>query len=91
MIDAIQERRAAKEFSALRTFYVHVLIFVPVMILLGMADALGGGATWAPWIGAGWLIAVLIHGHEAFVATPRRMAAWEERELASGGLSREQR
>lgn len=89
MIDAIQERRAAKEFSALRTFYVHVLIFVPVMILLGMADALGGGETWAPWIGAGWLIAVLIHGHEAFIATPRRMAAWEARELAASSPVRD--
>ncbi|MDX2308783.1 MAG: 2TM domain-containing protein [Hyphomicrobium sp.] len=82
MFDTIHQRRAAKEFAAIRRFYVHVLVFVPAMLLLAICDALVGPGLWAPWIGLAWGLGLVMHGHDAFVATPRRLAEWEQHEMS---------
>lgn len=81
MIDAIREQRAEKEFAAIRNFYLHVLLFVPFMLLLGAVDALSGTGIWVHWIGVPWAAALLVHGYDAFVAAPKRLADWERREI----------
>ena len=78
MNEHIQEERSRRQYEAIRAFYVHVLVFVPVIALLAVIDIVTGGSMWVHWVGLGWGIGVLAHGYAAFVLTPRQLATWEQ-------------
>lgn len=83
MSESLHDLRARKEYEAIRGFYVHVMVFVPVMLLLVILDVLGGSGMWVQWVGLGWGLGLAFHAYAAFVATPRKMARWEQEQLAA--------
>ena len=80
-LDKISNARAAKQYHAIRGFYIHCFVYVLVSLLLVLINVLTGGKMWAQWAIGGWGIGVLAHAYGAFVATPRRLAAWEAKAL----------
>lgn len=87
--DTISQIRARKEYEAIRGFYIHFMVYVPVLLLLVVIDKVGGGSTWVHWVGIGWGMGLLAHAHSAFVATPRQMATWEQEQMAKRGEAAE--
>jgi 2TM domain len=82
MLDDISNERAAKQYAAIRGFYIHCFVYVLVSLLLVLLNVLGSGPMWAHWPILGWGIGILAHAYGAFVATPKRLAAWEVAALA---------
>ncbi len=78
--------RARKQFEAIRGFYIHFMVFVPVVLLIAALDAMRSGTDAWPFVALGWGIGVVFHGYAAFVATPRRLAQWE-RDKSQGNQS----
>ena len=83
MKEEMHDVRARKEYEAIRGFYVHVMVFVPVMLLLVVLDVLGGSGMWVQWVGLGWGLGLAFHAYAAFVLKPREMARWEEAQIAA--------
>ncbi len=83
--DTISQLRAQKEYAAIKAFYIHVMVFVPVMLLLVVIDRVGGGGAWWHWVGLGWGLGLLAHGYAAFVLVPGQMAKWEQDEIEKRG------
>jgi hypothetical protein len=83
MKEEMHDTRARKEYEAIRGFYVHVMVFVPVMLLLVVLDVLGGSGTWVNWVGLGWALGLAFHAYAAFVLKPREMARWEQAQIAA--------
>lgn len=81
-LDKISEARAARQYAAIRGFYIHCFVFVLVSLLLVLINVLGGGKMWAQYAIGGWGIGVLAHAYLAFVAAPKRLAAWEADKMA---------
>lgn len=75
--DKIADARAAKQYAAIRGFYIHCFVYVLVSLLLVLINVLTGGNMWAHWAIGGWGIGVLAHAYSAFVRTPRYLAEWE--------------
>ena len=88
MKESLHDLRARKEYEAIRGFYIHVLVFVPVMLLLLVLDVLGGSGMWVQWVGLGWGLGVLFHAYAAFVLAPRRLARWEQEQIDEVGRRR---
>jgi hypothetical protein len=85
MIESLHDIRARKEYEAIRGFYVHVMVFVLVMLLLVVLDVLGGTGMWVQWVGLGWGAGLAFHAYAAFVLRPRRMAQWEQQQIDAIG------
>ena len=83
MKEETHDIRARKEYEALRGVYVHVMVFVPVMLLLVVLDVLGGSGRWVHWAGLGWGLGLAFHAYAAFVLKPREMARWEQAQIAA--------
>jgi 2TM domain len=88
MPDKISEARAAKQYAAIRGFYIHCFIFVLVSLLLVLINVLSGDKMWAHWAIGGWGIGVLAHAYGAFVKTPKSLADWEAKALQQSGPSK---
>jgi uncharacterized membrane protein YecN with MAPEG domain len=85
MQESVHDIRARKEYAAIKGFYTHFLVFVPVMLLLVVIDVVTGGDTWVHWVGLGWGLGLAAHAYAAFVLTPRQMAKWERDQLETMG------
>jgi 2TM domain len=81
-LDQISDQRAARQYAAIKGFYIHCLVYVLVSLLLVLLNVLGSGPMWAHWPIMGWGIGILGHAYAAFVATPKRLADWEAKALA---------
>ena len=81
-LDKIAESRAAKQYGAIRGFYIHCFVYVVVSLFLVLINVLSAGTMWAQWPILGWGIGILGHAYGAFVATPKRLAKWEAKALA---------
>ncbi len=79
----IHEIRAQKEYEAIRGFYAHFMVFVPVLLLLVVIDVVSGGGMWVHWVGLGWGAGLALHAYAAFVLKPRELAAWEREKAQS--------
>ena len=77
MLDKISEARAAKQYAAIRGFYIHCFVYVLVGLFLVLINVLSGDKMWVHWAIGGWGIGILAHAYGAFVATPKRLATWE--------------
>ncbi len=75
MTDDTIEAAGRQRYAAIRAFYVHVLIFMPVLAVLAVLDMLTGSRLWMHWVGLGWGLIILVHGWSAFVTTPRRLSS----------------
>jgi fatty acid desaturase len=71
--------RARRQVAALKAFYIHLFVFVAVILLLAVINAAPGGPWWVLWVLLGWGIGVLAHGLFVFVGSSGRVAEWEQR------------
>ena len=73
--------QARRQVAALKGFYIHLFVFVAVILLLAIINAATGGPWWVLWVLLGWGIGVLAHGLFVFAGTSRRVAEWEQRKV----------
>lgn len=87
MKESLHDIRVRKEYEAIRGFYAHVLVFIPVILLLVVIDVVSGTGMWVHWVGLGWGLGLALHAYAAFVQTPRQMAKWEREQIDIVGRS----
>jgi|KBSMisStaDraftv2_1062788.scaffolds.fasta_scaffold1482989_2 fatty acid desaturase len=73
--------KARRQVAAIKGFYIHLFIFVLVMLGLGAINVAVGRPWWVLWVLLGWGIGVLAHALTVFGHTSRRIADWEERKI----------
>jgi hypothetical protein len=71
--------RARRQVAALKGLYVHLFVFVAVILLLAIVNAATGGPWWVLWVLLGWGIGVLAHWLFVFAGSSRLVADWERR------------
>jgi hypothetical protein len=81
MTDRESVARAQRRIAALKGFYVHLFVFVSVLIALLVLNAVTGAGWWVQWVFFGWGIGVAAHAMATFWRTPRFMAQWEKKKL----------
>jgi fatty acid desaturase len=77
--DERREQRARRYVLALRSFYLHLILYAAVMALLFVIDWLGGPGWWFVWPLLGWGIGVAMHGISVFGIGGLFDEAWQER------------
>ncbi len=85
MKESLHDIRVRKEYEAIRGFYAHVLVFIPVLLLLAVIDVVSGSGMWVQWVGLGWGLGLAAHAYAAFVLRPREMARWEQAQIDARG------
>jgi len=85
MKESLHDIRVRKEYEAIRGFYAHVLVFIPVLLLLAVIDFVSGSGMWVQWVGLGWGLGLAAHAYAAFVLRPREMARWEQAQIDARG------
>jgi len=74
--------RAKQQVAAITGFYIHLIVFVLVMLLL---LAINWVATptiwWVQWPFLGWGIGILGHALAVFGQLPRAVANWQQRKV----------
>lgn len=73
---------ARRQVRNIKGFYVHLAVFVGVMIVLAAIDYGTGPGWWVQWPFLGWGIGILGHAVGVFGRTPAAIARWEERKVA---------
>jgi len=68
---------ARKQVSILKGFYIHLAIYLAVMILLFYIDYSDRGNWWVQWPAIGWGIAILVQGLSVGFFNP----TWEEKKI----------
>ena len=74
-------RRARRRVAAIKGFYLHLLIFVLVMLGLSAINFAVGGPWWVLWVLLGWGVGLLAHAFAVFSHSSKRIADWEQRKL----------
>jgi len=75
-------REARRHVAALRGFYIHLCVFIAVMILLTFIDATTSHVWWVQWPFLGWGIALAIHAFATFSGIGFLGPEWEQRKIA---------
>jgi 2TM domain len=76
---------ARRKVAAMQGFYMHLGIFLAVMLVLAIINALTGNSWWVQWPLLGWGIGVAFHGLGVFgLPGGFRLFSqdWEERKIA---------
>jgi 2TM domain len=73
--------RARNRLAALKGFYIHLLVFVLVMVALVAINAFTGGPWWSLIVLAIWGIAVLAHWLALRGSNSNALGNWEKRKL----------
>jgi len=68
---------ARQQVSNLKGFYIHLAIYLAVMVLLFYIDYSDPGNWWIQWPAIGWGIAVLIQGLSIGIFN----SSWEEKKI----------
>jgi len=79
--DSKAYERAKRRVDILKSFYIHLLVYVGVISMLVVIDFLDGENWWFYWPLFGWGIAVAIHGAVVFFAGGSIASDWEERKI----------
>ena len=72
---------AKAHVAALKGFYIHLIVFVAVIVGLGAADYASGGSWWVQWPLIGWGIGLLGHAYLVFSPNAVSTQNWEERKI----------
>jgi hypothetical protein len=67
--------------QALRGFYIHAIVYVPVNTMLFTIDFLTPGGFWFFWPMLGWGIGLGVHAANTFVLGGSTGRGWEERKI----------
>jgi hypothetical protein len=83
MDEQTEYQRTVERVRALRGFYVHLMVYVTVILGLVAIDWLTGppGLTWSYYPLVGWGVALAIHALTVFVAEGLFGPDWEERKV----------
>lgn len=74
--------KAAKQVEALTGFYIHLVVFVLVMVVLLVANVLATPEVWwVQWPFLGWGIGVLAHALIVFGNMPNAITNWQLRKI----------
>lgn len=82
--DAEQRKRyeqARDKVAAMKGFYIHLLVFVAVIVGLLVINVLAGDAWWVQWVFIGWGIGVLAHAFAVFGRGFAMSQNWERRKI----------
>lgn len=81
MDDDLEYRRAKRQVHLLRSFYIHLSVFIPVMVLLLAINIATGRGWWVQWPLMGWGIGVGAHALVVFGVSGWLGPDWEERKI----------
>jgi fatty acid desaturase len=73
--------KARRQVAAIKGFYIHLFIFVLVMLGLAAINLSVGRPWWVLWVLLGWGVGVLAHALTVFGHTSKRIQDWEERKI----------
>lgn len=73
--------RAQEQVEAMTGFYIHLAIFVAVMVLLFVIDYMVGRNWWFYWVLFGWGIGVVAHAFAVFGRSPAFIRRWQLRKI----------
>jgi hypothetical protein len=73
---------ARQQLSAIKGFYIHLLVYVLVNVLLFVINAATGTIWWVQWPILAWGIGILGHAYLVFGQAPGALARWEKSKLA---------
>lgn len=71
--------RARQQVAAMTGFYFHLAVFVVVIGLLFIINAMAGKVWWVQWPLIGWGLFVLAHGAVVFGNIPGFIRNWQQR------------
>ncbi|MGE0850237.1 MAG: 2TM domain-containing protein [Hyphomicrobiaceae bacterium] len=72
--------KAMRQVEAMTGFYIHLVVFVFVMVALFLVNLLASpDVWWVQWPLLGWGLGVLLHGLAVFGEVPRFIANWQLR------------
>jgi 2TM domain len=82
MNDHEKAARAAKQVEALTGFYIHLVVFVLVMVVLLAVNWLATPSVWwVQWPFLGWGIGIAAHGLAVFGNMPNFITNWQLRKI----------
>jgi 2TM domain len=73
--------RAKRQVAATKGFYIHLFVFVVVMVTLFAINLAMTDIWWVQWPFFGWGIGVLAHALAVFGRMPRVIHRWERRKI----------
>lgn len=74
--------KAMQQVEAMTGFYIHLVVFVLVMILLLVINLLATPEVWwVQWPLLGWGLGVALHALAVFGQVPRFIADWQLRKV----------
>ncbi len=79
--DRVKFEHAKRRVAAMKGFYIHLVVFVLVLVGLLVVDVATGGEWWVHWVALGWGVGVIAHAFAVFGLVPRMVADWEARKL----------
>ena len=74
-------RRAKRRVAVLKAYYIHLSVYIGVMVLLFFIDMLTGGFWWFYWPLLGWGIGILSHAFAVFGIAGFLGPEWEKRKI----------
>jgi multisubunit Na+/H+ antiporter MnhB subunit len=82
MVDERQVQSARRRVAEIEGFYVHLSVYVGVLVLLTALNATTvGDQWWVHWVWLGWGIGVLAHAFAVFAEKPQFIVNWERRKF----------
>ena len=73
--------RAKDRVEAMTGFYIHLAIYVAVMVLLFAIDVAFGSGWWFYWALFGWGIGIAFHALGVFGRSPGFVRRWQLRKI----------
>ena len=74
--------KAMQQVEAMTGFYIHLAIFILVMILMFVVNrTVTPELWWVQWPLLGWGLGVVLHGVAVFGQVPRFIADWQLRKV----------
>ena len=74
--------RAKRQVEAIKGFYIHLAVFVPVIAVLFIINAAATGPEWwVQWPFLGWGVGIIGHALTVFGSSPGIVARWEQRKI----------
>lgn len=79
--DRAKLEAAMRRVAAIKGFYIHLAVFVLVILVLLAIDVATSRRWWVHWVFLGWGIGVLAHAFAVYGRAPKFIAEWEERKI----------
>jgi protein-S-isoprenylcysteine O-methyltransferase Ste14 len=81
MVDHRQAESARRRIAEIEGFYVHLAVFVGVLLILTAVNVYSGDAWWVQWVFFGWGIGILAHAFAVYGTKPQFIVNWERRKF----------